>query len=294
MRSSLASAHDLGGGVLRRPRVDDLVPLVPAASGGRTWLLALVVVDEIGTLDEQQEAVELLAAVGAEADVAVEGRLDRRRLDGARGAGDRRAAEQRADVLGVAARGDGHHLGDREVDVVTVARCAAARRAAAATAIAENVPANHSLVRPPAWNGTLRTEPAPDEPARLRLHDELGRRALGVRAGAAVRRDRAHDQAGVRVEPAAAGRTRDGEEALDHDVGAGDERLDLRVAGTTDDRAHPVVQELEQRAAVLGVDLRAARRPRAPRVTAGRFDLHRRRRPRRRAGARSSRRGSRC
>ena len=47
----------------------------------------------------------------------------------------------------------------------------------------------------------------------------------------------------------------DGGEAVDHDVGAGDEVLDLRVAGTTDDRAHAVVQELEQRAAVLGVDL---------------------------------------
>ena len=55
---------------------------------------------------------------------------------------------------------------------------------------------------------------------------------------------------------------------------AGDQRLDLGIAGTADDRAHAVVQELEERAAGLGVDGRAARRPRAPRVTARRLDLH--------------------
>ena len=55
------------------------------------------------------------------------------------------------------------------------------------------------------------------------------------------------------------GSNADGGEALDHDVGAGDERLDLGVAGAPDDRAHPVVQELEQRAALVGVDGRAAR-----------------------------------
>ncbi len=50
------------------------------------WLLHAIAVDEIGTVDEQQEAVELLTAVGAEADVAVERRLDRRRLDRPRAA----------------------------------------------------------------------------------------------------------------------------------------------------------------------------------------------------------------
>jgi hypothetical protein len=64
-----------------------------------------------------------------------------------------------------------------------------------------------------------------------------------------------------------------GPEALDHHVGAGDEGLDLGIAGSSDHRAHPVVEELEQRTAELGIDVGAAGRPRTPRITAGRFDL---------------------
>src|SRR3954465_107212 len=57
----------------------------------------------------------------------------------------------------------------------------AARRAAAATAIAENVPASHSLVRPPAWNGTLRTEPRPTSPpdSACTMNSVVGRSAYG-------------------------------------------------------------------------------------------------------------------
>ncbi len=58
-------------------------------------------------------------------------------------------------------------------------RCA--RRAAAATAMAENVPANHSLVRPPAWNGTLRTDPRPTSPpdSACTMNSVVGRSAYG-------------------------------------------------------------------------------------------------------------------
>ena len=149
-----------------------------------------------------------------------------------------------------------------------------ARRAAAATAIAGER-ARQPLARASA--GLERHAAhgaAPDEPAGFGLHDELGGRPVGVGSGAAVRRDRADDEAGVRVEPRLRDRTPTRREALDHDVGAGDEVLDLGVAGTPDDRAHPVVQELEQRAADLGVDGRAARRPGAPRIAARRLDLH--------------------
>ena len=66
--------------------------------------------------------------------------------------------------------------------MLAVARRAARRRAAAATAIAENVPASHSLVRPPAWNGTLRTEPRPTSPpdSACTMNSVVG--PLGVRA----------------------------------------------------------------------------------------------------------------
>ena len=82
-------ADDFGRGVLGRPGVDQVVPFLPA-------LLAtlepgqLLVAEEIGTFDEHEEIVELLAAVGTETDEAVEGRLDRRGLEGALGRGQGR------------------------------------------------------------------------------------------------------------------------------------------------------------------------------------------------------------
>ena len=62
--------HDLGGRVLGRPVVDDPVPLLPVLDpvGDRRPEPRL---DEVGTLDHQQEAVELGPGVGVEADVAV-------------------------------------------------------------------------------------------------------------------------------------------------------------------------------------------------------------------------------
>ena len=218
--------------------------------------------------------MELLAAVGAEPDVAVERRLDRRRLDGPGRADDRRAPEQRADVLGVAVRGDGHHLGDREVDVVAVARPLRARRGRGRDRH------RRERARQPLAGATTGLErhaahrTAPDEPARLGLHDELAGRALGVRPGAPVRRDRAHDEARVRVEPAAADRTPTAAKLSTTTSAPATQLLDLGVTGAADHRPHAVVEELEQRAALLGVDGRAAGRPRAPRITAGRFDLH--------------------
>ena len=51
---------DLGGRVLRRPVVDDLVPLVPVerCAGGEPGPVA--VLDEVGALDQDAEVVELL------------------------------------------------------------------------------------------------------------------------------------------------------------------------------------------------------------------------------------------
>ena len=139
-------------------------------------------------------------------------------------------------------------------------RCA--RRAAAATAIAENVPANHSLVRPPAWNGTLRTEPRPTRPpdSACTMNSVVGRSAYGpVRPYGVIEHTTSPGCASSQRLHVELGRAR---KLSMHDVGAGDERLDLRIARATDDRAHPVVQELEQRAAVVGVD-----RPRRPPTT---------------------------
>ena len=65
----------------------------PSPSGGRVWLLHGSPSMRSGRSMSSEEAVELLAAVGAEADVAVEGRLDRRRLDRAPRADDRRVAD---------------------------------------------------------------------------------------------------------------------------------------------------------------------------------------------------------
>jgi hypothetical protein len=70
----------LGRRLLRQPRVLDLVPLGEAQEAARELRERLVLL-EIGTLDHDQEVRELLPRVGAEADVAVGGRLDRRGLD---------------------------------------------------------------------------------------------------------------------------------------------------------------------------------------------------------------------
>ena len=58
-------------------------------------------------------------------------------------------------------------------------RCA--RSAAAVTATLANVPDSHSLVRPPAWNGTWVTDPRPTRPpdSACTMNSLTGRSAYG-------------------------------------------------------------------------------------------------------------------
>ena len=115
---------DLGRGVVRRPRVHDVVPLVPARLSLRGER-ELAVGDEIGTFDQHQEVVELIAAVRAEADVAVEGGLHRRCLDRTTRPQRRWRREQRAVELRVAVGRDGHHFGASTRRRARRGRCAA-------------------------------------------------------------------------------------------------------------------------------------------------------------------------
>ena len=85
------------------------------------------VLDEVGPLDHEQEAVELRAGVGVEADVAVGGRLDRRRLEAAAGRAGVGPAAQRVHEVGGGGAGGVRHLGDRDVD--ELARAASAHDA---------------------------------------------------------------------------------------------------------------------------------------------------------------------
>ena len=96
MRSSLARRTISAVGVLRGPGVDDVVPLVPALLAIGLQLLHGSPSMRSARSMSRRKLWNCCAAVGAEADVAVEGRLDRRRLDRAprrrRSAGCRRSA----------------------------------------------------------------------------------------------------------------------------------------------------------------------------------------------------------
>jgi hypothetical protein len=221
--------------------------------------------------DQETEVVELVAAVGAEADVAVEGRLHGRCLDRAGRADDRCVAAQCAHELGVAVGGDGHHFTDREVDDLAVTGALGAQRGGGHRHARERArqPFAGAATR---LEGHLMDRTAPHQPARLRLHDELAHRPVGVGPGQSVRRDRAHHQPGIRlVERASVDARR---QTVDDDVGRRHQLDDLRVLRAADHRPHAVVQEPEERAALDGVDRRASRRPGTPRVAVGRLHLH--------------------
>ena len=146
----------------------------PSPSGGPSALLHGSPSMRSGRSMSSRKLWNCCAAVGAEPDVAVERRLDRRRLDGAAGADDRRAARA---TRGCTPRSCSPRWSSPRRSRSRCGRRGPVRRARAARPprppSPENVPANHSLVRPPAWNGTPAHRAAPDEPAGLGLHDEL-------------------------------------------------------------------------------------------------------------------------
>ena len=101
--------------------------------------------------------------------------------------------------------------------------------------------------------------PAHGQRAALGLQDDLGERAVGVRARQAVGSDGDDDQLGIPLVE----RNRIAGEPLrvgDQDVGTGEQRVELVVKagsvperrGCLDDRAVAEVEELEQRAATVG------------------------------------------
>ena len=192
MRSSIARSTISAVVVLRREGVHDLVPLLLARDPPDAQC-PLVVAQQIEALDEHEEAVELLTAVGREPDVAVEGGLDRRCLEGPFGAGDRWPAGNRPSLLAEARADEGGDLGHRQVDARAVpgllrapSRGCGRDRRVRATDPLRDAPTRHDR--------RLVGRAASGERSRFRLHEDLGDRTLGVRASAPVRCDRhVHD-----------------------------------------------------------------------------------------------------
>ena len=192
MRSSAASATTSAVVCFGREVVDDPVPLLPVHDAVRDRR-PVAVLDEVGALDHQEEAVELGAGVGVEADVAVGRRLDRRRLEAPARRARVRATAQRVHEVGGGGAGGVRDLGDGEVD--ELARATAAHDPAGGERRDRGVEAAHPLHRAPAHlHGCAVGASAHRERAALGLQGELGGGAVGVRALEPVRRDRHDDE----------------------------------------------------------------------------------------------------
>ena len=271
--------HDLGGRVLRGPVVDDPVPLVPVHDPVRDGRPEPVL-DEVGTLDHQQEAVELRARVGVEADVAVGRRFDRRGLEAAPRVRRIRAAPQRVHEVGGGRAGGVRHLRHREVD--ELARSAEAHGPRRRERGDRGVEAADPLHGAPArLHRFAAGVTAHRQRAALGLQGDLGVRPVGVRTVQAVGRDGDDDQ----LREPLVQRGRVGGESLrvgDQDVGAGEERgevvverrLRARTAGLTIER-WPKWRKRNSAPSSRRVGTRpvALVGPAAQRVTLGRLDL---------------------
>jgi hypothetical protein len=262
---------DLGRGVLRGPRANRRVPLVhprPAAVDQ----CELLVRQQVGAIDEQQEILVLLTRVGVEADPAVSGGLDRRQLDGAgRGALHLGAPEHAVEQVGVHRSGDVHHFEQREVDVLAEpGRSRAVHRGERRDGGEGGAdPFGGATAGHHRWR---RGQTAGGGRSALGLHRELGGRATGVRARPPEGCDREHHQAGVAFY-ARGGSEPVFFEGLHHEVGVGDQGLYLRVARRSHHGALPRCEELEERR-VASREIHAARGEVAQRVATGGLDLH--------------------
>ena len=134
------------------------------------------------------------------------------------------------------------------------------------------MPLIHSVMRPPAmigvWSDAPRPASAPDS-ACTRI-SVTGRSAYGpVRPYGVIDTSTSPGSRSRRRNPS---NTSAGE-PFEHDVGRRDQVEDRGIVGRAGHRAHAVMQEAEQRRALVGVDGRAAGGPRAPRIAVGRLDL---------------------
>ena len=126
---------DFSGAVLGGPRADDGVPFGGALLTRRD--APPLTLEQVGSLDEQAERVELLAGVGIEADPTVRARLDRRQFDRACRLGP--AAGVRRDSLTdrrSCCRWRFRDLAQRQVDEIAEARTLVSRRTEAGMATA--------------------------------------------------------------------------------------------------------------------------------------------------------------
>ena len=237
-----------------------------AARGAREFFVA----QQVRPLDQQQEIIELLSRVGTHADVSVEGRLDGRRLECSLNGRDRWCTAEGVNKVRVVAAGDRHRRGRREIDVFTMTGMRGPPRGGADGNGGERG-ADPLADAATGLDGDLIGATAPDETTRLGLHDELGRRQIGQRATATVRRDGQHDEARKPVRVVVA-RGFGGRPRLDDDIRRAYQIDDARVVRCTDHRALAVREKAEQRP-VFAAQFGLTAGPRAQRVAADRLDL---------------------
>ncbi|CAB5018423.1 unannotated protein [freshwater metagenome] len=258
---------DLVDGVLPHPCGHDPGPFGPPCA--TTERGEVRVVEQIGPLDHQEEALEHLSGVRVEADKPVLGLLDRRRLEAARRRGARGPACEVGRQIGERRTGDRHDLVHREIDELTDA---------GATGAEQRGERGRCPIHPrevigdaaPGVHRRLRRTTAIEDRTALSLHGELVGDAPGVRSLEAERCDAQNDEMGV---PRAQLRPIDVRSLVDaHEVRGGHERLDVRVVECAAERALPPVQILEQRR-IRPTELGAHCRDATRRITAVGFDL---------------------
>ncbi len=259
---------DLGRRVLRRPVVDDAIPLVPAGGPGGVHGPARVVLEQVGALDEQAEALELLAGVGVEADVAVQRRLDRRRL---RGTGRGRVGQvgptpHRVGQVGEVRAGEVGDLGPRHVD--QLARPGGGPPPQHGQGGDGGVHAGDPLGDlSSGLDGRATGATADGQATAVGLDGQLGGRAAGVGPVQPVRRDGHDDEPGMTVGHLG-GRADRADPVRDEHVRPGDQRRRRRPVH---DRTVAVAQIAEQGAVLARPDGRPAGPP--PQcLPTGRFD----------------------
>ena len=259
---------DLVDGVLEHPSRNDAGPI--SATLATTERRELGIVDEIGALDHDEEVLKHLRRVRVEADVAVFGLFDRRRLESTRRTKQLRPTSEMMRQIGKRRRGDRHHLGHRQVDVLAYARasrpqhCGQRSRRAVGTGqiLGDAATGIH---------GRLGRPTAVENRATFGLNRELGRDPPRVRAGQPERRQRKHHQMWVlRAQSCHIKAHRS--EILTNQVGSGEQCTHVCIAGCADHRQLACVQVAEH-CTVIAAEIDVDRMQLSCWVATGRFDL---------------------
>jgi hypothetical protein len=244
----------------------------------------MLVFSQVRPPDHQQKVGELLTRVRTEADIAIGGRLDRRRLDRLSREGRIRRivgapVHQPIHRVAVVRTREVDRLEDRQIHMLTLPAGTRPQDGRQTCNRAERP--RYPFANPPArLKGRSPNQSAHGDRPPLGLKRELRGEPIGPGSRQAVGCNRKHDEcrmataksgdvesfAGVRFKTM----------SLDHQIGLGEQRLDVRVGCGADYGLLACIQELEE-CGIVAAEVCIRRRPSSQRITRRRLDLDDRR-----------------